>query len=188
MHFQIQTTVTRAWHKRGSAPTVKSFPGRLKVAYAGFVIPGTGELYASKPERFNYETTIEAIRAFLKAKPVPEGKHYVFFLDNASWHTKAFRLIQKERMEEYKDIREEAVLEMLPPCSPDLNPIEQVWRIVRREVTHNRYFATLDDLTKRLDDYFTLYAKPNQKFSSLCSFNFYKRESQNSESQNNSIA
>ena len=140
MHFQIQTTVTRAWYKRGSAPTVKSFPGRLKVAYAGFVIPGTGELYALKPERFNYKTTIEDIRAFLKAKPVPEGKHYVLFLDNAPWHKKAFRLIQKELLDEYKDIREAAVLEMLPPYSPDLNPIEQVWRITRRENIHNVNF------------------------------------------------
>lgn len=170
MHFQIQTTVTRAWYKRGSAPTVKSFPGRFKVAYAGFVIPGTGELYTSKPERFNYETTIEAIRAFLKARPVPEGRHYVFFLDNASWHTKAFRLIQKEKLEEYKDIRKVAVLEMLPPYSPDLNPIEQVWRITRRENTHNVFFPTLAKLEEVIDDAFDAWSKPNEQLRKLCSF------------------
>ena len=170
MHFQIQTTVTRAWYKRGSAPTVKSFPGRLKVAYAGFIIPGTGELYTSKPERFNYQTTIEAIRGFLKARPVPEGKHYVFFLDNASWHTKAFRLIQKEQAEEYKDIREAAVLEMLPPYSPDLNPIEQVWRITRRENTHNVFFSSLAMLESTVDRAFDEWNKPNEQLRKLCSF------------------
>ena len=170
MHFQIQTTVTRAWHKRGSAPTVKSFPGRLKVAYSGFVIPETGELRTSKPARFNYETTIESIRAFLKAKPVPEGRHYVIMLDNASWHKKAFRLIQTEMLTEYKDIRKAAVLEMMPPYSPDLNPIEQVWRITRKENTHNVFFPTLRALESVVDEAFSAWGKPNERLRTLCSF------------------
>ncbi|MBQ6121406.1 MAG: transposase, partial [Clostridia bacterium] len=39
----------------------------------------------------------------------------------------------------------------LPPYSPDLNPIEQVWRITRREKTHNRYWKNLDSLVATLD-------------------------------------
>ena len=77
VHFQIQTTVTAAWFKKGSAPTVKSFPGRFKASYSGFVIPETGELFVATPEKFNYETTIDTIRAFLEAKPAPEGKRYM---------------------------------------------------------------------------------------------------------------
>lgn len=65
VHFQIQATVTSAWFKKGSAPTVKSFSGRFKASYSGFVIPETGELFVATPEKFNYETTIESIRAFL---------------------------------------------------------------------------------------------------------------------------
>ncbi|HOB44150.1 MAG TPA: transposase, partial [Bacillota bacterium] len=34
----------------------------------------------------------------------------------------------------------------LPPYSPELNPIERVWRITRRQVTHNRYFASVVEL------------------------------------------
>ena len=162
--------MTRAWHKRGSVPTVKSFPGRLKVAYSGFVMPGTGELLTSKPERFNYETTIESIRSSLKARPVPEGRRYVIFLDHAPWHKKAFRLIQKEKLKKYKDIRKAAVIEMLPPYSPDLNPIEQVWRITRRENTHNVFFPTLEKLEKTIDEAFGVWSKPNEQLKTLCSF------------------
>ena len=170
VHFQIQTTVTRAWYKRGSAPTVKSFPGRLKVAYSGFVIPETGELCTAKLGRFNYETTIESIRSFLKAKPVPQGRRYVIMLDNASWHKKAFRLIQKEMRAEYEDIRAAAAFELLPPYSPDLNPIEQVWRIVRKENTHNVFFPTLKKLEDTVDQAFGAWGKPNERLRKLCSF------------------
>ena len=98
--------MTTAWYKRGSAPTVKSFPGRFKISYSGFVIPESGELFACKPETFNYQTTINSIRAFLVAHPVPEGKKYALVLDNAPWHKKTVRLIETEMQPEYADIRE----------------------------------------------------------------------------------
>ena len=53
VYFQIQTTITCGWFKKESAPTVKSFPGRFKTSYSGFVIPDTGELFTAEPETFN---------------------------------------------------------------------------------------------------------------------------------------
>lgn len=170
VHFQIQTTITCGWYKKGSAPTVKSFPGRFKVSYSGFVIPETGELFVAKPEKFNYETTIESIREFLKAKPAPAGKHYVIVMDNAPWHKKTLRLIDTEKKPEYSDITAAVSFLMLPPYSPDLNPIEQVWRITRRENTHNTFFASLTNLTETVDNAFKAWAVPNGQLRSLCSF------------------
>ena len=60
----------------------------------------------------------------------------------------------------------------MPPYSPDLNPIEQVWRITRREVTHNRYFKTLDLLAKKLDSYFEKLSVRNPKLMDLCLFKY----------------
>ena len=34
----------------------------------------------------------------------------------------------------------------LPPYSPQLAPIERVWKLARRLATHNRYFQTLDQV------------------------------------------
>ena len=170
VHFQIQTTITCGWFKKGSAPTVKSFPGRFKVSYSGFVIPETGELFVARPETFNYETTLESIRAFLSAKPAPEGKHYVIVMDNAPWHKKTLRLVDTEKQPEYADISDKVSFLMLPPYSPDLNPIEQVWRITRRENTHNTFFASISDLANTVDIAFDAWAVPNAQLKSLCSF------------------
>ena len=174
----LATLVTWIWALIGSRPKVKSAPGRQSVAYSGFVIPSAGKLWVNKPGWFTYETVIASIRDFLANNPLPDGVKYYMVMDNAPWHRKAKRLIKENLNGIYQDIVDKVAFVYLPPYSPDLNPIEQVWRIVRREVTHNRYFPTLEDLTKRLEDYFALYAKPNRKFSSLCSFNFHKRKSQ----------
>ena len=170
VHFQIQTTVTAGWFKKGSQPTVKSFPGRFKTSYSGFVIPGSGELFTCKPEKFNYETTIDSIRAFLSAHPAPEGKKYALVMDNAPWHKKTIRLVETEKQPEYEDIRESVTFIKLPPYSPDLNPIEQVWRITRRENTHNVFFAAISILEETVDSAFEPWTKPNDQLRTLCSF------------------
>lgn len=89
-------------------------------------------------------------------------------MDNAPWHKKAKRLIETE--DDYVDIRSAITLESMPPYSPDLNPIEQVWRVTRREKTHNRYWSGLPALTDVLDDWFNSFSVPNQKLATLCSF------------------
>ena len=131
-----------------------SKPGRDHASYSGFVIPETGELVVTQPEVFNYETVIQSLRDFLEAKPCPEGKKYCVIMDNAPWHKKAIRLIWTEAYEEYADIREKLEYLSLPPYSPDLNPIEQIWRKTRREKTHNRYFSSLMKLIGTLGDCF----------------------------------
>ena len=98
VHFQIQTTVTSGWYKKGSAPTVKSFPGRFKTSYSGFVIPESGQLFAAKLEMFNYETTIDSIRLFLSEHPAPEGKKYALVMDNSPWHKKTMRLVETQML------------------------------------------------------------------------------------------
>lgn len=65
VHFMAQTTVTRSWAPVGSAPKIKSLPGRDKISFSGFVVPKTGQLFMDKPDRFNYETVIASIRSFL---------------------------------------------------------------------------------------------------------------------------
>ena len=170
VHFQRQATITAGWFKKGSTPTVKSFPGRDKVSYSGFVIPETGELFVDKPETFNYETTITSIRGFIKEHPLPNGKKYALIMDNAPWHKKVKRLIQDEKQPEYADILSQVVFIKMPPYSPDLNPIEQVWRITRRENTHNRFFATVSALVEAVDGAFRAWSKPNDQLRTLCSF------------------
>ena len=73
-------------------------------------------------------------------------------MDNAPWHKKTKRLICDECLPEYADILKNVVFIKLPPYSPDLNPIEQVWRITRRENTHNTFFASISILEMTIDE------------------------------------
>ena len=172
VHFQAQTTITAAWFKKGSEPQVKSLPGRSKVAYSGFLIQETGVLFTCKPGRFNTSTTIESLRNFLAACPPPKGKKYAIVMDNASWHKAAKKVIGSGRMRHpaFYDISDHVVFVDMPPYSPDLNPIEQVWRVTRREYTHNRFFENNGILEDTTDKAFAEWSKPNEQLRSLCGF------------------
>ena len=176
VHYQVQTSVTTKWALKGSKPKVMSKPGKQSVAYSGYLIPDTGELIVNKPGWFNYETVIQSFRDFIAAMPSKNDGKYCMVLDNAPWHKKAIRLIWTEELPEYQDIREKMTYLNLPPYSPDLNPIEQVWRITRREMTHNRYYPSIESLETALDEYYSIFRKPNAKLSALCSFKSFRED------------
>jgi transposase len=114
---------------------------------------------------FTFETVIASIRDYIK-KMNTSFKRHLLIMDNAPWHRKAERLIRE--LDEYKDIRDVLDIEFLPPYSPDLNPIERVWRITRREKTHNKYFGSKEILKDTLDGFFADFSVSNEKLSSLC--------------------
>lgn len=138
--------------------------------YSGFIRPDTGVLFVISLDWFTYETTISGFRKYIEANPIEEGKKFAMIVDNAPWHKKAIRLIEDDKNLEYADIREKIVFVKLPPYSPDLNPIEQVWRITRKENTHNVFFKSKEDLKNTVDTAFDQWAIPNCQLRSLCSF------------------
>lgn len=62
------------------------------------------------------------------------------------------------------------ITEFLPPYSPELNPIERVWKTVKSKGTHHRYFLTMGDLIWAVTEQFAVYAKPNSAPRRLCGF------------------
>jgi transposase len=75
----------------------------------------------------------------------PREKHprVVLVIDNAPWHRGQpidAALREHPHLEFYR----------LPSYSPQLNPIERLWKKLRRRATHNRLFDTLADLKRSL--------------------------------------
>lgn len=61
--------------------------------------------------------------------------------DGASWH-------KSRALEVPENIR----LLFLPPATPELNPIEQIWKEIRKRGFRNEIFQTLDKVIRRLCD------------------------------------
>lgn len=69
------------------------------------------------------------------AAAVDPGAHAVLILDRAGWHVTA-----------KLDVPENITLLFLPPKSPELNPVENVWQFSRDNWLSNRIFDDYDDI------------------------------------------
>src|SRR5262249_6167454 len=63
----------------------------------------------------------------------------VLLIDNAPWHRGP---LINEALAENPHLE----FKRLPSYSPQLNPIERFWKVLRRRATHNRLFDTIADL------------------------------------------
>ena len=138
------------WH----APTHK------KIGMFGAVCLKDGRLVAQQWEQFNGETFGVFLKHLLRHRS--PKKKMVIILDNSRYHHA--RLLQPWLWDQRKILR----LDYLPPYSPQLNPIERVWKLTRKLCVHNRYFPTLQDLILTIDRQFVLWAKSNDSLRRLC--------------------
>jgi transposase len=85
----------------------------------------------------------EAFAAHLRhvGQVYPQEKHQevVLLIDNAPWH-------RGGPIDEALADNPHLQFQRLPAYSPQLNPIERFWKVLRRRATHNRLFDTLADL------------------------------------------
>lgn len=158
VHFQRHSSLMRMWAPRGQQPRVPSASTREKVGFFGALNLKTGALLTREATTFNGETFGNFLSYLLHSSA---GKIYLI-LDNAKYH----------RARILKDLfvqnQERLTLIFMPSYSPELNPIERVWRITRRKVTHNRYFSSKDELRTALNHQFAVWEQPNTPLKTLC--------------------
>ena len=59
--------------------------------------------------------------------------------DSAAWHTSGGL-----------NLPDNIVLFYIPPYAPEMNPIEQIWKEIRKRGFHNEVFASLEKVVERL--------------------------------------
>ena len=128
-----QGTLTRLWAKRGTRPRVPR-DRRYKWAYIfGAVCPDRRTTAALVLPRANAEML--SLHLAEISKQVAPGAHAVLVLDGAGYHIAEDLLVPRN-----------ISLLILPPYSPELNPIENVWQYLRQNKLANSVFDSYPDI------------------------------------------
>ncbi len=134
--FGLKATVGRCWARRGMVPKVVVRPGYLNFYIYSAVDPRTGEDFTLFLPAVNTEMMnlyLEHLAVAYPEEPV------VLILDQAGWHRSAELRVPPG-----------IYLEYLPAYSPELNPVERLWRWLRQHVCRNRIFGSLEELMDAL--------------------------------------
>ena len=143
-------------------PVVLQHPTRKSVGYFGAIRLRDGKFaYHRESEVFNAETFWAFMRK-LRQISCHSGRRVLVLSDNARYHhAKLHDDWRQQRLGKF-------TLLFLPPYSPDLNPIERVWKLTRRLATHNRYFERLDQVAAAVESVFFEWTRPNATLKRLC--------------------
>jgi DDE superfamily endonuclease len=121
----LKPITRRAWAARGHRPTAY---GRTKYQWTylyGFVHPASGRNLELILPAANTDWMGLALEEFARWADPRAEKLLVLLVDNAGWHV-AKRL----------SVPANVVLHRLPPCTPELQPTEPLWPLVREAVAN----------------------------------------------------
>jgi len=141
-------------------PVVLHAPTRKSVNVFGAVQIATGKLLTMPSPTFNAETFRLFLEDLMRHGYGGVPMHLV--LDNSRYH---HATALSGWLEEHN---QKLMLDFLPPYSPHLNPIERVWKLIRRLCVHNRYFPTIETLIQTLLEQFKVWKEPNATLCKLC--------------------
>jgi transposase len=163
VHFQQHGSRCRMWiPPEIKDPVLFHAPTRKSVGYFGAVRLRDGKFfYRREEDRFNAETFLQFLIEF-KRHSLHNRRRVVVISDNANYHRAAYHRQWRENH------AERFVLDFLPPYSPELNPIERVWKLTRRLCLHNRYFQELGEVVRAAEDQFQNWLEPNETLRRLC--------------------
>jgi transposase len=126
-----QGTLTRLWARRGTRPRA---PKDCRYAWAylfGAICPARATGAALVMPYANTEAMNRHLAEIAKA--VSPSAHALLVLDGAGWHS------TKELV-----VPPNLTLLQLPPYSPELNPVENVWQFLRQNRLANRLFDSYE--------------------------------------------
>jgi hypothetical protein len=132
----LKPVTRRVWWLRGCRPTTC---GRARYEWLyvyGFARPATGDTFTVLLPRVKVERMGEALAAFAAHADPGGNKVLVVVVDNAGWHRAKYLAVPP-------NVR----LHFLPPCTPELQPVEPFWVLVREAVA-NEAFDRLADLRR----------------------------------------
>ncbi len=163
VHFQQHGSRCRLWVAPEVAdPVCLHAPTRKSMSFFGAVRLKDGKLVMSAPEGMFDAHTCWAFLRKLERLSRPAGREVVVILDNARYHHAALHASWRE------EVADHFRLHFLPPYSPELNPIERVWKLIRRCCLHNRYFPTLEGVVTAVRPRLQAWSRPNATLRRLC--------------------
>jgi transposase len=134
------------WIKKGIRKEIPANTGRSRLNLSGIIDVITHKVMVQEDKTLNAETTIRFFQKIEGAYPDKEKVH--IFCDNAAYYRNSAvkRYLEKSRI----------LLHFLPPYSPNLNPIERLWKWMKERVIYNTYYEHFDDFRAAVFGFFAV--------------------------------
>lgn len=144
VHPTMATKLSYGWIRKGENKLIASTASRTRVNLSGAIQLKDLTTITQSFDTINAENTI-AFLGKIKDK-FPHASKIHIILDQSGYHrSQAVRAFTEQNGID---------LHFLPPYSPNLNPIERLWKIMNEYVRNNQHFATPEQFRKSIKFFF----------------------------------
>ena len=143
VHPEYQSQTVCGWIKKGECKTLQTTGKQKRLHFIGALSLKDMNVVVREYETIDADAMI---RFFTNLEAEKNQGQIHIILDNAAAH-KNHKLIDYLKTSRIR-------LHYLPPYSPNLNPIERLWKVFREVALYNRYFATCWDFFAEVRGFF----------------------------------
>jgi transposase len=141
-HPTHQSRPAHGWFPKDQKTVIKSTSGRKRLNIQGALDLETFRFTFVEAEKINAQTTKQMLEKLERNNSAMTVIHV--FVDNARYHHA--KMLQPWLARSDRRIR----LHFLPSYAPHLNPIERLWGVMHKWVTHNQHYATFNQFTEAI--------------------------------------
>jgi transposase len=167
VHPQHQTKLAYGWILTGQRKEIPTNAKHYRLNFIGGICLHEHRLVYEQADQID----ANAIAGFLvKLRNKHPEKHLIHLIwDNAGYH-------KDKTVQEFANSLG-IKLHYLPPYSPNLNPIERLWKIMHEWVTYNKYYEKFADFTEAITNFFKTIGRKKRLLRSRITDNFQKLDS-----------
>jgi transposase len=132
------------WIKKGVRKEIPANTGRARLNLSGAIDIVSHNVLIQEDLTLNTASTIRFFQKIEEAYPCKQKIHV--FCDNASYY-------RNKAVTQYL-VTSKIALHFLPPYSPNLNPIERLWKWMKERVIYNTYYEHFEDFKSAVIGFF----------------------------------
>ena len=134
------------WIKKGVRKEIPVNTGRSRLNLSGAIDVISHDVVIQEDQTLNAESTIRFFQKLEEAYPRKCKIHV--FCDNAPYY-------RNKAVKQYL-VTSKIALHFLPPYSPNLNPIERLWKWMKERVIYNTYYEHFEDFKTAVIGFFAV--------------------------------
>ncbi len=145
VHPSQATKLSYGWIRTGETKQVETTASRTRMNLIGVIkLNDLSSTIVRQYDTINAQSIIEYLHVI--RSEYKSGKRLHLILDRAGYHR------AKEVKKEAKKLN--IKLHYLPAYSPNLNPIERLWKVMNEKVRNNRFFKSAKDFKRAIWEFF----------------------------------
>jgi transposase len=147
VHPTQATKITYGWIRTGQDKQVHTTASRTRVNLIGAIQLGhIDDAISAEYDTINGESIVDFMKQIRNQYGPSKRVHLI--LDKAGYHRSHLVAEKAKEMN--------ISLHFLPPYSPNLNPIERLWKVMNEKIRNNRFFKSAKDFKEAIRAFFSI--------------------------------